>query len=93
MISLISLYLPTNFKFPFQKTSYQKICSEWNLLENIDLNVITLFFRYANLLGSVNVIIVDKEKDKTGEETEYTKYNYCKIRFLLCKFVQAGKLD
>ena len=49
-------------------------------------------------LASVNVIIIDnvkteKSQNRGFEETQYTKYNYCKIRFLLCKFVQARKLD
>ena len=91
------------------------------LLENIDLNLIKLFFRYANFvkrryksckcfkgfqvflfdiyqrsdivqLESVNVIIIYKEKGKTDDLRKLTTQNIIKIRFLLCKFVQACKL-
>ena len=43
-------------------------------------------------LGSVNVIIIYKEKGKTDDLRKLSTQNIIKIRFLLCKFVQACKL-
>ena len=43
-------------------------------------------------LGSVNVIIIYKEKGKTDDLRKLSTQNIIKIRFLLRKFVQACKL-
>ena len=42
-------------------------------------------------LGSVNVIIIYKEKGKTDDLRKLSTQNIIKIRFLLSKFVQARK--
>ena len=44
------------------------------------------------LLGSVSVIIIYKEKDKTDDLRKLSTQNIITIRSLLCKFVQACKL-
>ena len=44
------------------------------------------------LLGSVSVNIIYKEKGKTDDLRKLSTQNIIKIRFLLCKFVQARKL-
>ena len=47
MIPVISLYLSTNFEF-FDKLLSKRFAANGMLLESIDLNLIKLFFRYAN---------------------------------------------
>ena len=49
MILLISLYLPTNSEF-FDKLLIKRFAANGMLLESIDLNLIKLFFRYANFV-------------------------------------------
>ena len=49
MISVISLYLPTNFEF-FDKLLIKRFAANGMLLESIDLNLNKLFFRYANFV-------------------------------------------
>ena len=50
MISLISLYLPTNFEGFFNKLLIKRFAVTGILLESIDLNLIKFFFRYANFV-------------------------------------------
>ena len=50
MLSLISLYLTTNFEF-FDKLLIKRFAANGMLLESIfHLNLIKLFFRYANFV-------------------------------------------
>ena len=49
MISVISLYLPSNFEF-FDKLLIKRFAANGMLLESIDLNLIKLFFRYADFV-------------------------------------------
>ena len=49
MISVISLYLLTKFEL-FDKLLIKRFAANGMPLESIDLNVIKLFFRYANVV-------------------------------------------
>ena len=61
MLSLISLYLPVTFEF-FNKRFIKGFAVHRMLLESADLNLIKLFFRYANFVQNdrANVLKISK---------------------------------